>query len=194
MNYLAHFHLAGSEAGYIQGALLGDFVKGPLRGQYPTMTEKGIALHRKIDAISNDACEIKLASRELPPALRRYAGIITDVVFDYFLSHHWNRFHSVPLEQFAQSIYRTLSDDREWPENARHFSRRLIEYDLLCQYGQWSTVERVIASIGARLSRDNPLHGAAGAIKPQLEPLEQAFLNIYPKLQQDAANFIAQSS
>ena len=55
MNYLAHFHLAarlaserGEEGdGLLIGALLGDYVKGPLRGDYPDDWEEGIRLHRR---------------------------------------------------------------------------------------------------------------------------------------------------
>ena len=52
MKYLAHFHLAGIDEGLISGALLGDFVKGPLRGDFDAAVERGISLHRNIDAFS----------------------------------------------------------------------------------------------------------------------------------------------
>jgi acyl carrier protein phosphodiesterase len=193
MNYLAHFHLAGEQPAMIAGALLGDFVKGPLRGHYDIATERGIELHRKIDAYSASAEDIKIASQALAPEMQRYAGIVTDVVFDFFLSRHWSRFHPRPLAEFSQSIYRTIEDDRsEWPDAARHFSRKLIDYDLLCQYGEWSTVDRVLKSISARLSRDNPLAEAAASIEPQLDLLETGFLDFYPKAQRYTRAFIKQ--
>ncbi|KKM01805.1 hypothetical protein LCGC14_1790730, partial [marine sediment metagenome] len=49
MNYLAHIYLSGDHPEVMVGGLLGDFVKGPLRGQLPRAIEEGIALHRKID-------------------------------------------------------------------------------------------------------------------------------------------------
>ncbi len=184
MNYLAHFHLAGDHPAMLQGALLGDFVKGPLRGHYDAGVELGITLHRKIDAFSNGAEDIRFARRALTPELQRYAGIITDVVFDYFLSRHWPQFHSQQLPGFAQSVYQAIApavDD--WPMAAQHFGRRMMEHDLLCQYGEWVTVERVLGSIGKRLSHHNPLAGAAAAVKPNLDQLELGFFAFYPKLQ-----------
>mgnify|MGYP003629303282 FL=1 len=66
MNYLAHFHLAqqlasrcglderdAMQQGLLIGGLLGDFVKGPLRGNYPATWEVGIRLHRRIDALTD---------------------------------------------------------------------------------------------------------------------------------------------
>jgi acyl carrier protein phosphodiesterase len=191
MNYLAHFHLAGEQPAMIKGALLGDFVKGPLRGQFDAATERGIELHRKIDAFSAGADEIKIASRGLAPELHRYAGIITDVVFDFFLSRHWSIFHGQPLADFAQSIYGTIElDGSDWPIAAQHFRRRLVDYNLLCRYGDWSTVDRVLCSIAERLSRDNPLGHAAASVKPQLDSLESGFLNFYPKIQHYSETFI----
>ena len=66
MNYLAHFHLAGEQPAMIKGALLGDFVKGPLRGQFDAATERGIELHRNIDAFS--AIPKPLSTLERVPA------------------------------------------------------------------------------------------------------------------------------
>jgi acyl carrier protein phosphodiesterase len=184
MNYLAHFHLAGEQPAMIRGALLGDFVKGPLRGQFDATTERGIELHRKIDAFSGRADDIRIASQALAPELRRYAGIITDVVFDFFLSRHWSSFNRQPLADFAQTIYQVIElNGDDWPVAARHFCRRLVDYDLLCQYGEWSTVDRVLRSIAERLSRDNPLGQAAASIEPKLDRLERGFLDFYPKLQ-----------
>ncbi len=184
MNYLAHFHLAGDHPAMLQGALLGDFVKGPLRGQYGDEVERGISLHRKIDAFSNGAEEVKQASQALPPELQRYAGIVTDVVFDYFLSRYWRRFHSQHLPGFAQSVYQAIAPAMEdWPVPAQRFSRRMMEYDLLSNYGDWATIERVLESIGLRLSRDNPLAGAADKVQPKLKQLEQDFFQFYPRLQ-----------
>lgn len=184
MNYLAHFHLAGDHPAMLQGALLGDFVKGPLRGQFGDAVERGISLHRKIDAFSNGAEDVRRASQALTPDLQRYAGIVTDVVFDYFLSHHWSRFHSQQLRGFAQSVYRAIAPAIDsWPIPAQRFSKRMVEHDLLCQYGEWATVDRVLGSIGMRLSHENPLSRAADTVRPKLKQLELDFFEFYPKLQ-----------
>ena len=53
MNYLAHFHLSHGNDDWMTGALLGDFVKGPLKGERSKALEQGILLHRKIDAFTD---------------------------------------------------------------------------------------------------------------------------------------------
>lgn len=174
----------------INGALLGDFVKGPLRGDFGDEVERGIRLHRKIDAYSDADTELRLFRRALPTSLRRYSGILTDVVFDFYLSAHWAEFHHEDLSLFSRSVYRIIEDHREtFPGRARDFSQRLIDYDLLCQYGEWTTVDRVIRSIGARLRFDNPLRAGAATIEPHRKLAEAAFLHFYPRVQQYAADF-----
>ena len=53
MNFLAHFHLAWPDEGLIAGGLEGDYLKGPLRGELPPELERGIKLHRAIDAYTD---------------------------------------------------------------------------------------------------------------------------------------------
>jgi len=192
VNYLAHFHLAAGDDELIQGALLGDFVKGHLRGEYPPGIERGIALHRSIDALSNADGELAVLRTELPDHLRRYSGIITDVAFDFYLSRHWLDFHSDSLEHFAQTVYAVLARNQHaYPANARAFCQRLIDHDLLTQYGQWEAVDRVLTSIGWRLARDNPLRAGAEPIEHRRAQLREAFLSFYPRAQRHVDAFLA---
>ena len=49
INYLAHLYLSGDSPGERAGALLGDFVKGPVLSDWPTDVAFGIRLHRRVD-------------------------------------------------------------------------------------------------------------------------------------------------
>ena len=109
MNYLAHFHLSHGDDDLIVGALLGDFVKGPLKGERDRRIEQGILLHRKIDAFTDSHLALRETHQQFDPRYRRFAGIMTDVAFDFFLNQHWQRFHHQPLDQFCQHVYQLLS-------------------------------------------------------------------------------------
>ena len=80
MNYLAHIALAGANPEHRVGGLLGDFVRGPLSGQLPIAIETGITAHRKLDAFVDQQPEIQLFLRRFEKPMRRYAGIVADVV------------------------------------------------------------------------------------------------------------------
>lgn len=171
MNHLAHFHLAAPEPEWMVGALLGDFVKGPLRGEWPAGWEQGIRLHRRIDALSDTHPQRRSLARALDPSLQRYAAILLDVYGDYWLTCHWSEFSSEPLAAFAADVYALLRQESpQLPGPAQQFCQRLIRYDLLGIYGEWSAVEGTLKRISQRLRHPNPLADSA----PQLWRLRPA--------------------
>lgn len=186
MNFLAHFHLAWPDEGLVLGGLEGDYVKGPLRGTLPRDLERGIKLHRAIDAYTDGHPLIMQLRRGLPVSLRRYAGILIDLSFDHYLSRHWSHFSALPLADFNNEVYRTLTAGESMlSEDAKRMSARLIEFDVLNLYQEWGSVLATAARIGQRLKRHNALvqDDLDREFSPARELLEQAFLNFYPQLQ-----------
>lgn len=184
MNFLAHFHLAWPEEALIVGGLEGDFCKGRLQGQFPAALERGIRLHRAIDAYTDAHPMIAQLRRDLPPPLRRYAGILIDLCFDHFLSLHWSNFSALSLPEFSRGVYRILrQQEGALSAGARIMADRLIEHDLLGLYLQWDTVLSAAQRIGNRFARHNPFAALEQALSPEKDTLEQAFLAFYPQLQ-----------
>jgi len=183
MNYLAHFHLARANDAWIIGALLGEYVKGPLTGAWPPAWEQGIRLHRQIDAFSDQHATRLQFARLLPAEYRRYAGIVLDVYCDYLLSLHWQSFHDEALTHFAARVYALLTQHMvRLPPPAERMAQRLIDYDVLCIYHRWDTVAGALERIGQRFARANPLHRAGLELRQYLPQAEQIFLEFYPAL------------
>lgn len=184
MNFLAHFHLAWPDPGLVAGGLEGDYYKGPLRGDLPGDIERGVRLHRAIDAYT-DAHPVSLQLRSaFPEELRRYAGILIDLSFDHFLSVHWSRFSNVSLDQFNQQVYRTLADhQQDLSAGSQRMLASLVEYDILGLYVDWSAIPASAERIGRRFRRDNPFLGISDALEGERERLEDGFLSFYPDLQ-----------
>ena len=186
MNYLAHFHLARADDDSIVGALLGDFIKGPLRGEWPAGWEAGMRLHRRIDALSDRHPLRRRSARLLPAIYRRYAGIVLDVCCDHWLSRHWTRFEDETLADFSARVYALLQRHRaELPAPAARMADRLIEHDVLQIFKRWDTVPATLARIGTRLRRDNPLASVGAELGPLLPALEEHFLEFYPDLMRE---------
>jgi acyl carrier protein phosphodiesterase len=184
VNFLAHFHLAWPDEGLIAGGLEGDYTKGLLRGQLPTQLERGVKLHRAIDAYTDAHPLIVQLRRELPPHLRRYAGILIDLSFDHYLSLHWSRFSSMSLPDFSTAVYRILGDQESaLSGGARSMATRLAEYDVLNLYREWDTVTATAERIGQRFRRQNPFLDLERELSPARGALERTFLNFYPQLE-----------
>lgn len=187
MNYLAHFHLAQRRDAWIVGGLLGEYVKGPLRGEWPAEWEQGMAMHRRIDAFSDQHESRAQFAQAVPVEYRRYAGIVFDIFSDHLLSLHWQRFEQQPLREFAERVYALLArHETQLTPPAARMARRLIDYDVLCIYDEWETVSGSLARIGERFTRANPLSRAGSELCEYLPLAERLFLELYPALREHA--------
>jgi acyl carrier protein phosphodiesterase len=183
VNYLAHFHLAWPEELLVLGGLEGDFHKGLLKGELQAEFERGIALHRAIDAYTDQHPLVSQLRKNFPEHLRRYAGILIDLSFDHFLTTHWARFSTQPLAEFNGSVYKILAQHRQLLSlPAQRMASRLEEFDILGRYHHWDAVPGSAARIGERFRRGNPLRDTDQPLRPMLPEMEKTFLNFYPEL------------
>ncbi len=117
MNYLSHLALAPNTDAARIGNLLGDFVKGTeisLRQLYPEELVDGIMLHRAIDKFTDKQPAFIASRKLLAPERRRYAGVVVDLIYDHFLSVHWDDLYDQPLDNFIEEIYTTIDEKKEW--------------------------------------------------------------------------------
>jgi acyl carrier protein phosphodiesterase len=183
VNYLAHFHLARGDDSLIAGALLGDFVKGPLAESMPLPLRRGIELHRQVDALSDRHPLRAQFARKLPDNYRRYAGILLDVCCDHWLSRHWSAFEPRSLGEFSARIYAVLQSTLPaMSPAAARMAQRLIEHDVLARYDDVAVIASTIERIGWRLRRDNPLRSVGAELPLYLNYAEPVFIELYPQL------------
>lgn len=183
MNHLAHFHLSQGSHGWMIGGLLGDFVKGPLQGQYPDQWEQGIHLHRLIDTFSDQHNEWRNCYQLFQPKFRRFSGIMLDIAADHFLCRHWHRFEQTPLDDFCSTVYTLLEETTQLPDEARNLVHHLIRGQSLQRYHDRSSMGAALTRISQRLKRENPLHQAEQELLLNYQAVEQQFLSFYPQLQ-----------
>lgn len=183
MNYLAHLHLGGNAPAQLLGSLYGDFVKGPLAGQWPADIEAAIRLHRRIDVFTDSHPLLLQARARFPEARRRYSGILLDVFFDHCLALNWGQFSDEPLAQFTGRVYQVLTDEPELPERLAYIAPRMAAQDWLGSYIDFSVLEQVIYGIQRRLSRPEGLDGSMRELERLYERLMDDFQQFYPQLQ-----------
>ena len=187
MNFLAHLHLAercAGTSGALTGAVLGDFVKGPVQDDLPGDISLGVRLHRRIDAVSNTLPGVRDSARRFPRNLRRYAPPLIDVLADHFLTLAWERHESIPLPEFTARAYRHLAQSMDlFPEPGARFVRYAADCDLFASYADWRVVERAIGSIARRLRINHELPTLNATIEQELPALHADFDAYYPDLQ-----------
>lgn len=102
MNFLAHLHLAKLADSSLLGNLMADFVRGSLQSQWSEAVVAGIAMHRRVDALTDGLPEVREARQLFRDITRRVAPITLDVIWDHFLALHWDRLHPTQtLPDFA---------------------------------------------------------------------------------------------
>lgn len=183
MNYLAHLHLGGDAPAQLLGSLYGDFVKGPLKGQWPQAVEQAIRLHRRIDVFTDAHPLVEQARARFPGARRRFSGMVLDVFFDHCLALHWAEFSAQPLPDFTARVYRVLAAEPVLPERLALIAPRMAAQDWLGSYRDFAVLEQVLQGLQRRLSRPQGLDGALVELEQLYLPLTDDFRAFYPQLQ-----------
>lgn len=184
MNYLAHAWLARHSDDAILGALLGDFVHGQVAlADWPPALRYEILRHRRIDAYT-DAHPQVIAARERFGPLRRYAGITLDVYFDHCLARDWSRWSEVPLDAFCARVYRILAAHHaELPPRLAAMVPRMAAQDWLGSYARRESVDRAVAGIATRLSRNGDrLVACLEVLHREVSAMDAAFASFFPEL------------
>lgn len=185
MNFLAHLQLAEDTPESRLGSLLGDFVRGyPWDSRYSDAVWTGIVEHRYVDAFT-DSHESWQKSRELLPSeLRRFAGIIVDIFYDYFLHKHWNQFSpNQSLNEFVETVHVQLREVIGIaPPEAAEAIKSMIRQDWLREYSSLDGIDLTLRRVSHRSPILTPIFDSAQILEKHTEELESHFLEFYPDL------------
>jgi acyl carrier protein phosphodiesterase len=135
MNYLAHGYLSYNYPEIVVGNMVSDFVKGAAKLGFSGKIQKGITLHRDIDAFTDSHPETKKAKEIFRPHYRLYSGAIMDVLYDHFLANDETIFTEDSLKEFSQGIYKHLEMyTAELPDRFVHVFSYMQSQDWLYHY------------------------------------------------------------
>lgn len=184
MNYLAHLYLAGPHDADRLGAILGDFVKGPLPGTLPEPLAHGVALHRHVDVFA-DAHPAFLRSRQRVSAeRRRYSGVMVDMFYDHFLARHWQRFHPQALTEFSAGVYALLRRQPQLPPRLSAMLPNMEQDDWLAAYAEVDVIGHALNRMASRLRQANRFGGAVEELESDYAGFEADFLAFMPDVLQ----------
>jgi len=193
MNFLGHLVLAGTDENLSLGAMLGDFVRGRVALQaFPAPVQKGILLHRHIDAFTDSRPEVAALRSWFPADFRRYAGIIIDLGFDHLLARDWDaRVTSWTLEENDIVMRGVLARHEELiPPGLWRFMEYADRRGLLAAYRDKSEVLHSLRGVGKRLSRPNPLHRAHEIWDPFEMRLRGCFDTVFSAVEADVNRWL----
>lgn len=194
MNYLAHLCLAGEDDDLQLGSLLGDFLKGNLRGynnQYNPQILAGVKLHQDTDRFTDSHPIFLRSRRRFDPVYRRVSGIMVDIFYDHFLSQNWPLFFDQSLPDFIDRVYRMLERNLDViPPKLRARVPVMIAENWLGSYRAIAGVELTLTRLSWRLKGKTNLADGGGELVKHYRELEGDFLAFFPELMVHVENLI----
>jgi len=183
MNYLAHLYLSGQSDEVLLGNFIGDYVKGQSYLRYAEDVQKGIILHRAIDAFTDQHFLVREAGNFFRPVYGRYAGIVTDVIFDHFLACYWQEYSPYTLRQFAKHVHAVLlSNFFQLPGRVKGFLPFLIQHKRLESYAHPEGIQQSLHIMAHRTSLPDHTNEAMDILHADFFVLKELFERFFAEL------------
>lgn len=190
MNYLAHLFLSCSDESIMIGSFLTDFLNKKETEALPEKFHAGVTLHRQIDSFTDQHPSVLQAVHLLQPYHSKYASVIIDVFYDYFLIHNWEKFSQESFEAFRQRIYQVLIDYlATMPKKIQPRVINMVEGDWLKSYGEVSGVLYAIDRLRNRASRPELMANADQSLENEKARLNASFMSFFPDVLDLARQF-----
>ncbi len=135
-----------AKSGKIQiGAFIADAVKGNNHKLYNKNIQLGILQHRMIDSFIDNDKNVAQVTALFRLKYGKYAGIVTDIVFDYFLLENWNKYQEISIKRFVLKFFiNVVFNYLIFPKRMKRFVKVVVFNNLTAYYKSTSGVAKVL--------------------------------------------------
>jgi len=188
MNWLAHVFLSENHIEHQLGNLLADPLKGRPWEASSERISMGMMIHIHIDTFTDAHPLVKESKLAITPR-GHLKGVALDILYDHFLSLHWDRFCTIPRDDFLEDFrLKALQNIEAYPDLAQDIITRVVGNRQLSSYAHMDGVVSAFERIDHRLSvrargKDNMMRYIP-LIAKERKLLEKKFLLFFPQLMQ----------
>lgn len=191
MNFLAHQFLSFGDRDIQIGNLYGELVKGKAYLEFPERIQKGILLHRQIDSFTDSHPLVKESTSKFHEKYGKFAPIIVDVLYDYYLIRNWGLYSKTDYESFVADCYALFREKlHEFTPELQYVVHHLLQYDWFHNYSNVEGVRETLKGISQRSSFENKIYEATEELEKHDESLDEEFRRFFPDLLEFSRNFL----
>lgn len=181
MNFLAHLFLSCERESLIVGNFMADFIRNRDLLALPGPVIEGVRLHRKIDSYTDNHPVVRQGMRRLYPYHSKYASVVIDIFYDYFLARNWELYTDRTLRAFMDETYRVLLQNKEiMPPFLRRRLQMMVEDDWLMFYTHLEGLEQTFRRLQRRVSKPELLENVTNTLLKYEEELDEEFQLFFP--------------
>lgn len=160
----------------IVGNFMADAVKGRDLSGYPHGLQRGIRLHRAMDAFT-DRHDAHLQGRQRARRhAGRYASVVMDLFYDHLLAARWELFHPMPLQAYAARMYNVLTANaHRMPERTQRMLPHMVAGDWLASYASIEGIGRALEGLSSRAPEGGPMRGSEKVLREHMDAYTQEF-------------------
>jgi len=183
MNYLAHAFLSGEDPEFLLGNVSADLLKGNI---HKTLSEKisvGVQHHRKLDIFTDNHPEYRTCLPNLYPEHGKYASVVLDILFDFYLVKNWDYFSPISLEEFCEKTNILLLSSVEYlPGLVETQLKMMIKGNWLSHYGHHEGLSYCFQRLTKRVAHPIWLEKWQITLENKGYLLESSFLSFFPEI------------
>ncbi|MBK6363129.1 MAG: DUF479 domain-containing protein [Saprospiraceae bacterium] len=186
MNYLAHVFLSCQDEHLLVGNILGDILKNRELKSLDVIYHKGVVLHRKIDSFTDNHPVHLQNLKHLYPTQGKYAPVVMDIFYDYFLGKNWENFSKDNQRTYTDNIYSILLKHLPGvPEKAKITFQRMVDDDFLYSCQTYERLERTFQRVLRRVTFPSNMHNAVVDLLQLENKIEPYFHTFFSELNRE---------